>query len=59
MAKPHGTGTEFDENGKKMYEGQWQHGKRHGNGSEYYPYGIQGFEGEFEHGETMVIFSRV
>ena len=36
--------------GKKIYEGDYEHGKRHGNGKEYNKFGNLIFEGNYKNG---------
>ena len=38
--------------GKKIYEGDYEHGKRHGNGKEYNKLGNLIFEGKYEWGKA-------
>ena len=46
MEQPHGHGIYYDENGMKMYEGQWRDGDKHGDGVEY-DEGQITFQGKF------------
>ena len=45
-----GTGTEFYDNGKLEFEGEYLNGKMHGKGKEYYNNGDLRFEGEYLYG---------
>ena len=46
-----GKGKEYNENGKKEFEGEYLNGERNGNGKEYYNDGNIKFEGEYFNGK--------
>ena len=49
--KKHGEGIDYDENGKKVYEGNFCEGIYHGFGIEYDINGMKLYEGEWQNGQ--------
>jgi antitoxin component YwqK of YwqJK toxin-antitoxin module len=44
-----GSGTEYDEFGKKKYSGQYKAGQRHGRGTDFYPNENVRYDGNWRH----------
>ena len=49
---PGGKGIYYDENGNKLYEGDWKNGNPEGKRIKYYKNGNKEYEGDFKNGNA-------